>query len=283
MNKNTAGQKLTVFAFDRTTGAAKTGDAANITCKESIDNGAYSALTDTNPDEKESGFYEFDLTQAESNGNKLAWIPVSTTENVMVIACPAVVYTSPPSFQSLVVNNLDASITSRSTFDPDVDIVARVTLVDSCTENEDMRGTDGAVTDISALALEETSQDIKAKTDNLPESPADVSDIPSIPTDYAKESTSQAIKERTDRLPDMPSSSGDIPSAEQIQGYTGSEPADVSDRTSYGMLRLLFGRFFNRNEATATEHVTYDEAGETVKVRRPISETETTQTIGKAT
>ncbi len=108
-------------------------------------------------------------------------------------------------------------------------------------------------------------------------------DIPEIPTDYAKEATSQAVKERTDRLPDMPASSGEIPSVEAIQGYVGSEPADVSDRTSYGMLRLLFGRFFNRNEATATEHVTYDESGETVKVRRQISETETTQTIGKAT
>lgn len=42
------------------------------------------------------------------------------------------------------LNNLDSTISSRSTFNPLTDTVERVTLVDTTTTNTDMRGTDGA-------------------------------------------------------------------------------------------------------------------------------------------
>lgn len=92
MKKNVSGQKWTVFAFDRTTGAAKTGDAANITANLRID-GVQNAVDDTNPTELERGYYEFDITQAESNGDLLTMCPVSATSNIQVIGCPAALYT----------------------------------------------------------------------------------------------------------------------------------------------------------------------------------------------
>lgn len=86
--KNTAGQKAAVFAYDKTTGAAKTGDAASITAYLSKDWGAATAVTDTNPTEIDAtnmpGWYVFDLTQAESNAEVLVLAPKSSTANVLV-------------------------------------------------------------------------------------------------------------------------------------------------------------------------------------------------------
>lgn len=100
MFKNTASQKVTIFAFADAghatldAGEPVTGDAANITCKVSIDDAAAGAVTDTNPTEVEDGKYNFDLTQAETNGDKLLFLPESSTAGVQVIALPSmVVYT----------------------------------------------------------------------------------------------------------------------------------------------------------------------------------------------
>ncbi len=86
MIRNVAGQKFSVFAFNRLTNEPVTGDAANITAKLSIDYGARIALTDVNPTEAEDGNYDFDATQAETNGHNLKLYPKSTTPNVQVIA-----------------------------------------------------------------------------------------------------------------------------------------------------------------------------------------------------
>lgn len=83
IRKNTAGQKLTVLAID-SDGNRLTGDAANITCKVRGDFGAPAALADTNPTEVESGLYEFDLTQAETNYDHVTFLPVSSTADVAV-------------------------------------------------------------------------------------------------------------------------------------------------------------------------------------------------------
>lgn len=100
MFKNTASQKLTIFAFADAghatldAGEPVTGDAANITCKLSIDDAAASAVTDTNPTEVEDGKYNFDLTQAETNGDKILFLPESSTAGVQVVALPSlVIYT----------------------------------------------------------------------------------------------------------------------------------------------------------------------------------------------
>lgn len=94
MQKNVGGQKWKVFAFNRTTGNPVTGDAANITANLHIDGGAANPVDDVNPTELSGGYYLFDITQAESNGDLLCIIPVSTTADVQVIGVPGSVWTT---------------------------------------------------------------------------------------------------------------------------------------------------------------------------------------------
>ncbi|MFW9871901.1 MAG: hypothetical protein ACFFG0_02285 [Candidatus Thorarchaeota archaeon] len=116
MQKNVSSQKWVVFAFDRTDNTPKTGDAANITAKIKIDSAAAAAITDTNPTEIEDGYYEFDLTQAETNGNRLLILPESSTADIQVIGCPAVAYTNPPNYQTLGIES-DGDLTKVNTLD----------------------------------------------------------------------------------------------------------------------------------------------------------------------
>lgn len=95
MLKNTENQKWIVFAFDATTGLAKTGDAAQITANLRKDYGDAAAITDTNPTELEDGFYAFDMSQAETNADHLLLCPASSTANIVVVGCPAVIFTEP--------------------------------------------------------------------------------------------------------------------------------------------------------------------------------------------
>lgn len=90
MFKNTSSQKIQLFAFDYSTGAPKTGDAANLTAYIEIDGGATTALGDTSATEKSAtnapGVYEWDLSQAETNGNDLVFTAKSSTGNVALVA-----------------------------------------------------------------------------------------------------------------------------------------------------------------------------------------------------
>jgi hypothetical protein len=131
MLKNVAGQKWTVLAFNATNGNRTTGDAANITAKVAQDDGTAAAVTDTNPTEVEDGKYRFDLTQAETNGNKLELFAESSTASILVIGLPEVIYTRPANFQALGI-------------EADGDI----TQVNTCVANTDMRGTEGANTTV---------------------------------------------------------------------------------------------------------------------------------------
>lgn len=105
MEKNTAG-KWIVFAYglpDHATlsGEPITGDAANITANIRIDGGAANAVDDLNPTELEDGYYVFDITAAEANGDLLSIHPASSTANVQVIGVPGAVWTRPPNFNAL--------------------------------------------------------------------------------------------------------------------------------------------------------------------------------------
>ena len=135
MQKNVAGQKWTVFAFDRTDNTPKTGDAANITANLRIDGGAANAVDDTNPTELEDGYYIFDITQAESNGENIVIAPVSSTSDIQVIGVPGVVYTTPPNFPDMGIES-DGDLTQ----------------VNTCVSNTDMRGTNGANTTVPDAA-----------------------------------------------------------------------------------------------------------------------------------
>jgi hypothetical protein len=64
----------------------------------------------------------------------------------------------------LLVDNINATISSRSTFDPTTDTVANVTTVATTTTNTDMRGTDGALTDKAGFSLSATGLDAIVST-----------------------------------------------------------------------------------------------------------------------
>ena len=104
MLKNVA-QKWVVFAFDRTNNTPKTGDAANITANLRIDGAAANAVDDTNPTELEDGYYVFDITAAESNGNNIVICPASSTSNIQVIGVPGAVWTEHLSKANLAMSN----------------------------------------------------------------------------------------------------------------------------------------------------------------------------------
>ena len=105
LQKNVAGQKWRVYAWDITTGAAKTGDAANITAKIAKDWAALAATDDVNPTESENGYYHFDLTQAESNADVLDFSPESSTANIQVRGVPESLFPIP-----FTLNYLAASV-----------------------------------------------------------------------------------------------------------------------------------------------------------------------------
>ncbi len=103
MLRNVASQKWRVYAWDATTGLAKTGDAANISARITKDYGSSAATNDTNPTEVsntlEKGMYEFDLTQAETDAFIVMLAPQSSTSNIVVmgmppVACPVPQYNS---------------------------------------------------------------------------------------------------------------------------------------------------------------------------------------------
>ncbi len=118
MYKNQAGT-LKVFAFNRFTNAPVLADAANITCKVSLDGGARPALADTNPTEMEDGYYLFNVLASENNGDTADFFPESTTSGAQVIAVEhrryltnaANILLTPEAFL-----NLDPSIVTQNTF-----------------------------------------------------------------------------------------------------------------------------------------------------------------------
>ena len=106
LQKNVASQKWVVFAFDLTDNTAKTGDAAQITAEISADGAAGGGnITDTNPTELEDGYYVFDISQGESNGDYLLILPESSTGNIQVIGVPMAVWTTPPDFPAFSIDS----------------------------------------------------------------------------------------------------------------------------------------------------------------------------------
>jgi hypothetical protein len=107
--KNTASQKVYVFAFDATTGLPKTGDAANITASIAKDFGAAADLTDTSATEVDStkakGYYLFDISQTETNADDIAITARSSTSNIVVVGAPARMATRPPNAGALAIDS----------------------------------------------------------------------------------------------------------------------------------------------------------------------------------
>jgi hypothetical protein len=107
MFKNVSLQKLTVFAWDVTTNLPKTG-LTDIVVYIQQDGGTTTALTDVTATEQSSshakGYYDFDITQAETNANKIVVTAESPTANVQVIGAPAVIFTRAANSSTLLID-----------------------------------------------------------------------------------------------------------------------------------------------------------------------------------
>lgn len=107
MFKNVASQKIAVFAYDITTGGAKTGDAAQITVYVNKDWGGVNALADTSATELSStnapGWYTFDVSQSETNADALHFTGKSSTSNIQIGG--QLVYTDPPNYTTFAIDS----------------------------------------------------------------------------------------------------------------------------------------------------------------------------------
>lgn len=104
MERNVAG-KWIVFAYGleghASPGQPVTGDASNITARIRANGGTAAIVADVNPTELGEGYYIFDLTPVETNGEMLSLHPTSSTANVQVLGVPGVVWTRPQNFNML--------------------------------------------------------------------------------------------------------------------------------------------------------------------------------------
>ena len=89
IRKNVGSQQLIVYAFDTSTGADRTGDELNLSCKVSKDGGSLLALATPAATELEDGMYSFQLSQAETNADVLTFAPESSTASTKVFAMPS--------------------------------------------------------------------------------------------------------------------------------------------------------------------------------------------------
>lgn len=107
MFKNVANQKIAVFAFDTTTGAAKTGDSANVAVYLSKDYGSVTQLTDTSATEMDAtnakGWYLFDVSQTETNADALLFTGKSSTANISVVG--QLIYALPANFTAASIDS----------------------------------------------------------------------------------------------------------------------------------------------------------------------------------
>ena len=107
MFKNVAGQSIAVFAFNPSTGAPVTGDAANIAMYISKDGGASAALATPTPTEIDAthmpGWYKVALAQAETNCDMCVIAGKSTTSTTALTG--QFMSTLPPYFTSLGINS----------------------------------------------------------------------------------------------------------------------------------------------------------------------------------
>lgn len=170
-------QKIHVYAYDSTTGAAKTGDAANITAYVSLD-GTANAVDDTNPAEVDAtnmpGVYVFDLTAAETNCNSFALIAKSTTANIRLV--PIVGFTVGAD-AAIKVDATKIAGTTQTAGDllgvwtpTKAGYLTGAVALDSTVAKEATLATTATYIDTEVAA-------IKAKTDNLPTDPADQSAV----------------------------------------------------------------------------------------------------------
>ena len=193
--KNTASQGVYLFLIDSSTGAGKTGDASNISVTISLDGGATSASSNS-VSEIGGGVYTLTLTQAETNGDRLAIIPSSSTSSV--VGSPIIAFTTGGAVPSAAAGASTGLALTSSVDDVETKIDTVDTVADAIKAVTDNLPDSGALSSLataSALSTVDTVVDsiledtgttipgtiatvdtvvdgIKAVTDNLPDSGA---------------------------------------------------------------------------------------------------------------
>jgi len=173
--KNTAA-KFMVFAWDTTTGVAKTGDAANITAYVSKDYGTVTILGDTAATEMDAtnapGYYLFDAAQAETNADVLMVSATSATANIAVIGAPAIIYTRPTTgflAPTTLGRTLDVSAGGEAGVDwanvgsPTTAVNLSGTNIDVDQVIASVSGAVGSVTGLTAATVHSDLDDIQAR------------------------------------------------------------------------------------------------------------------------
>jgi len=94
MKFNAPGQQFHVIAFNAL--GRVSGEEENITCQLQVDSGNRENLaTNVATEIGTTGEYTFDLSQAETNGHALSFVPVCSTPGVQVLGVPSnVIYTT---------------------------------------------------------------------------------------------------------------------------------------------------------------------------------------------
>ena len=132
LQKNVASQKIGVFAYDDTTGDAKTGDAVQITSYVWQDWTSGAASDDTNPTELDStnapGIYVFDMLQDETNADVVALYAKSSTSNIKIH--PVILHTTPPNFPDATI----ATATALATAQTELDKIGTIPALDSAAQ-----------------------------------------------------------------------------------------------------------------------------------------------------
>jgi hypothetical protein len=176
MKKNVASQSIGAEMITAADGTAFTGA---VTVLITIDNGTQSASGGTAPAHEGNGYHSYTPTQAETNGDHVAF----TFTGTGAIPATVQVFTAFPQTVDNATNiasiltdtgtTIPAQITALNDFNPATDTVANVTTVATTTTNTDMRGTDsallaasinltaGAVDNVTTVATTTTNTDMR--------------------------------------------------------------------------------------------------------------------------
>ena len=193
--KNVASQGVYLFLIDSSTGAGKTGDSSQISVTISLDGGATSASTNS-VSEIGGGVYTLTLSQAETNADRVAIIPSSSTASV--VGSPIIAYTTGGAVPAAAAGASTGLALTSSVDDVETKIDTVDTVADAIKAVTDNLPDSGALSSLataSALSTVDTVVDsiledtgttipgtiatvdtvvdgIKAVTDNLPDSGA---------------------------------------------------------------------------------------------------------------
>lgn len=305
MFKNVTSQKIALFAFDTTTGAAKTGDAANITAYVSKDHGSVTVLGDTSATEMDAtnakGWYLFDVTQTETNADTLLFTGKSSTANISIVGRP--IFTRPPNHSALSIdsNGRVDVIKVAGTTQTAGDLATLITAVDDFVDTEvaaikaktdqltfttanrvdsQVFGMQADTVTASAIATDAIgSAELAASAVTEIQSGLSTLDAAAVRTAVGLASANldtqlgtiddfidtevSAIKAKTDNLPASPAAVSDIPTANTNADALLDRAAGVeTNRTLRQALRLILavctGKASGLNTTTATYRDTND-------------------------